>query len=454
MIPTPPPTETIVDTQTGKLTTPWYHYLAQNNSGVITSQDFDTRGDGVVDDTGSLQKAIAAVAGTGKILLLLPGTYMVQAGKLQINDAITIAGSRDAIIKNSDGSGITLGVYADNVTLYGFTIDGGNSNSTVAAGYAASHQCLYVSGADSSHYIDNILIDNLQIKNCGYIGIETHFTEDMIIRNNRVTRCGYAGIGMHSPLRTVCEGNYVNNIYPGQNPGNAGSNCYGIFASRDSSQPVPTEVIITRNVVDGVTWEGIDEHDGVQISINDNIVTSCGTGIACEHHTSGAPGSDISVTNNRVEGYGEKTTIETVDYPSIAGIVCNGGVNTDQGAGLLIHGNYVKNIGDTRSSPGASGGIRASNWARFSVQNNVVYFCYRHGIILTDDGTDSMLYGTVSNNVVDETQIWSAVQHDIYLTSRVLCLASDNVTHGGGDGTTQVGAPTYTSTLTDNLDIP
>lgn len=453
--PIPPPTVSPIDGQ-GRWSVPWYGLLQRtlsDNGPVITPQMFGATADGVANDSTALQAAIDEAQANGQILLLLPGTYLVSRDTIDITSAISITGTRDAIIKNADADGYTLQVHSNNVSLTGFTIDGGNSSATVASGYVDTHHGLYFFGADSSTYLTGCVVDGLEVKNCGYGGIQARYIEHSRFVGNYVHRCGYVGIGLWSPLDCHVSDNYVIDIYPGSAPGTTGSNCYGIAISRFTGDPAPDTVFIDNNYVYGITWEGLDEHDGMRISFTNNKVIQCGVGIAVEHHISGFPATIINVENNQIYGL-ESVTIESVDYRCTGGIVCNGGINTDNGTALVVNGNLVENAGDRRASPGDSGAIKLQNWSRFQVNNNVCYFSYRHGIIFATDGTDSVTYGTVNGNTVTDTQTVGGVNHDIRFQGRTgLLLCADNFTTGSGDGCTQTGAPTYAVTFADNLDV-
>lgn len=443
MIPAPPPSTPVLDSN-GALTTDWYHYLAQDNRPVVNIQDFGARGDGVADDTAALAKAIGAVEGTGKVLLLYPGTYMVSRDVLRIaNAGATIVGPRDAIIKNADGDGVTLEVRASNVTLSGFTIDGGNPNSTVADGYRDTHRSFYISGPDNSTYISNIVIDGITSANSGYGGIELFYCQNSYVRNCYVYRCGYVGIGLASVTNCQVSNNYITNIFPGSVPGALDSDCYGCYVSRNTSDPASDSVWVTNNYVSNVTWEGLDEHDSQRVFFLGNEIYNCGTGIAVEHHRAGYPASGITVADNYIYGRGSGQTIEGVNYTSIGGILCKGGVNTEQGQQLIVANNQVLNAGDARATSGNGAGIAVTNFRGVTVSGNYCYFNYKYGILLYDDGTDSVLYLNAFGNTVDSTQANAGVQSDFFCTERVMALVTGGFSVGSGDGHSQAASPTY-----------
>lgn len=452
MIPAPPPSTPVLNSN-GALTTDWYHYLAQDNRPVLNIQDFGARGDGVTDDTNALVQAIGAAKGTGRILLLYPGTYMVQRDLVTIDDAITIVGPRDAVIKNSDADGSTLTISASHVNLYGFSVDGGNDQSTVAAGYVDTHRSIMISGASNVSYITDITIDGIASYNAGYSAIEAFYVTDLSIRNCQFYRAGYVGAGIASCNRVRIENNYITNIYPGAAAGTVGSNCYGAYASRNSGDPICTDVWFVNNYVSDVTWEGLDEHDGQNINFIGNTIYACGNGIAVEHHNSGYPASRINICDNMIYGRGAGAVLEGVNYTSTGGINCRGGVDPDQGTGLRICNNHIENSGDSRATSGNSGGIAVRNFRGGTIFGNYVFFCYKYGIVIFDDGTDDVFYLTCVGNTIDATQLHDGTQSDFFVSERVQCHVVGGFAVGGGDGHNQAGAPTYVTDFVGCRDL-
>lgn len=461
-----PRKQTMVDGQ-GMPTVPYQRFMdelgrrlgsAEGDIAAITSlpvtpEDFGAIGDGTTDDTVALQAFFDNTTKFGR--LTAGATYLVDSDSITVPGNTRWWGPRSATIKNADAVGATLLISADDVELKGFSINGGNSAATVAAGYVSGHTGIEVTGSSSDLITDIRLID-LSVTNCGYIGIDLVHVTRAIISGCVVSRCGYIGIEIANSTYVLCDGNTISNIYPGDNPGNSGTNCYGITATRYTASSVrPANVWLCRNSVSSVVWEGIDEHDGTDIWFIDNSVSDVGQGIAVQHDEVGYAARRITIIGNVITGFGGTSVIEGVTYRPTAGIICIGGLGTNldasgQGQSLTIANNIVRSIGDNRSSPGASGGIMFQHWRDFKVVGNSLFACYRHGIVSNDDTNSRNEFGLINSNVIDAVQSVGGVCRDIYVSTFCAALVTGNFAAGSGDGFNQAGGPTLVSSITGN----
>jgi hypothetical protein len=90
----------------------------------------------------------------------------------------------------------------------------------------------------------------------------------------------YAGMALFSCVDGTISGNKVYDITGMGAPSN---NCYGITISRQNGLPmdtVPRHILITKNEVSRVPWEGIDTHGGDYLTVGNNRVIDCAVGIA------------------------------------------------------------------------------------------------------------------------------------------------------------------------------
>lgn len=419
---------------------------------IPTPEDYGAVGDGVANDTVALQAFFNNAAKFGR--LTENATYLIDADSVTIPGGTSWWGPKSATIRNADVDGVTLELPSDDVELSGFSVNGGNASSTVASGYAANHFGIAVTGT-SGDFVTNVRLIDLTVRNCGESGIELFHAYQARIEGCEVSRCGYIGIIIANSRYVWCHGNNNSNIYPGDIPGNVGSNCYGITATRYTASSVyPYAIWIDGNAVDSVTWEGIDEHDGQDIWITNNFITNCGQGIAVQHDEIGYAAKRITVTGNHIVGYGTRV-IEGVTYRPTGGIICVGGQPTDvdangQGQSLTVANNIVRDIGDNRSSPGQSGGIMIRHWRDFKITGNSLFACYRHGIVSDDSTTSRSEFGVIANNVIDGVQTVGGVARDIYVAGFCAALITGNFAAGNGDGINQAGSPTLTSSITGN----
>lgn len=411
-------------------------------------EDYGAVGDDATDDTAAM---LLFFANTQKFGWLTPGkTYLVDSDAISIPTGTKWFGDKTSVIKNADADNETIRIAADDVHLQGFTVDGGNSAATIAAGYDVGHFGVAVVGA-SGNLITDVSLTGLTVKNCGNAGIDLYFADGATVERCTVSRCGYTGISMWSSVNVWVKKNVVSNIYPGDNPGNTGTNCYGIVASRYSSDSVrPAYIWIVENNVSDVVWEGIDEHDAQFCWIKDNRIGNCGTGVAVQHDETGYPARKITVSGNFIVGFGLSRTVDAVTYYSLAGIVCVGAVVAEQGQLLSVSDNTIESCGDTRTVSGDGGAITLQNWKIYSINGNRIYVAYKHGIICWHSSTDSNLSGNISGNTINETQTVGGAAKDIYMSGRSAALVTANIAVGNGNGFSQAGAPTYASSITGN----
>lgn len=102
------------------------------NYDSVSSADFGAVGDGVTDDTLALQRAFNFSASTGKLLVLLPGTYLISS-TLSVNAGANIRGDSGTLTGSARKTLITTNIALNPMidvsngkwaTIGGFNIDG------------------------------------------------------------------------------------------------------------------------------------------------------------------------------------------------------------------------------------------------------------------------------------------------------------------------------------------
>lgn len=156
----------------------------------VSVKDFGAVGDGVTDDTATMQAAIDYAVANGRDLFIPDGTYIVN--QLVYNStsyanmpSIYGAGRNQTIIKKKAGSTVgallTVGAFAStnfmaNVTIEGITFDGLNSSTTtwgvicynfvrsriVNCVFKNCYNGVYFQGGIASWLVDCVIIDNRQ----------------------------------------------------------------------------------------------------------------------------------------------------------------------------------------------------------------------------------------------------------------------------------------------------
>lgn len=416
---------------------------------------------GIVDDTDAVQATFNYGRPLHRPVSMLPGTYIVNSISVPANSFIEAVGG-DAILKSADKSGATITLSGSNITLRGVTLDGTHAVATYASGFINGHIGISATGTAADPLV-NVIIENCKIKNYGHAGMRLQQINNLVIRGCVVARCGAIGIVGYSVWDGIIEYNRVDDIYPGDSAqGNAPHyNAYGIVVSNFGADRVSQRVRISGNFVSNVTsWEGIDEHNGQDISILSNEVVGCATGIAAEHHVPGQPLVRVFVENNIIHGFGLSKVRDGQTYRSQAAIGMRGGVFRDPATGVVygdmgqggrVVGNYVYNAGDGRPGSLSSGAIKCQNVRHPMISNNTIYVACGTGILLYDDGYDSIYFGLVEGNIIDGILSNGGARRGIYATGRVAAHVTGNFVEvdSGVPPYEQVSSATLQTTFAD-----
>lgn len=183
------------------------------------------------------------------------------------------------------GSGILIYSNANNVTIDNCKIEGFNYCGVEIGTRTQGNQ-------DTSR---NVKVINCDIWNCYNAGVFVQGVTDANITNNNIRRIGHPD---------AFPNNYVYQ-YTYADPG------YGIsvtYIPDSGSYIVPTNVIISGNIIRDMIRKGIDMHTGAICLINNNIIENTyGYGIQCEQINS-ASGylKDVIISNNLLRRAGQK----------------------------------------------------------------------------------------------------------------------------------------------------
>ncbi|HCC67902.1 TPA: hypothetical protein DEP90_01650 [Patescibacteria group bacterium] len=323
-------------------------------------------GDGVTDDTATLNAFLTANAGNS--VRIPAGDYLV-TGTIAIpaNTTVYAYGAKvfDTVTER------TLVTMTSGSKLFGLEIEGTGNNSTEIIARAIS-----IIGADKDNYIQDVIIRDCYFHDMDFYGIYMEFAQDIHITHCRFYSIGYAGV-LGKSLRQVHVSNcWIKSITPGSS-----GNAYGVAFTRQAQDsdlvtyPVSRDCSVTSCVIEDIkVWEALDCHAGINMEFSNNIIKDCRTGIALNHAT-GDGGIDYSGPRNC-----------TVSGNVVSLSEANGmGISVQGTAGTYAHG--VSITGNTIYEGGVddnniSGGIKISYTENAVISGNSVFQPYSSGIML------------------------------------------------------------------------
>lgn len=338
---------------------------------IFNVRDFGAKGDGITDDTASIQRAIDAAAAAGGGQVYVPtGTYIVTAGEepsdgclmLKSNVYLYGDGMGETTIKVADGSdtkitGIIRSAYGEETHDFGIsnlTLDGNRDHTT---GKIDGWFNGYIPGQEG--YDSNVTLDSVEIKDCSGYGFDPHEqTVNMVIKNSVSHGNGLDGFVADFLSDSTFENNvaYDNdrhgfNIVTSTHDFTLTNNVAynngagGIVVQRGSENiPSPSNVTITGGEVYGNGAEGVliklsSDVTLSGVSIHDN--SSAGVRVYGSNHVQV---SGNTLTNNALGGGVAEIIIQSYDdTQGVSGQYFNGSDNLIQGN--TINGSNLSTYG-------------------------------------------------------------------------------------------------------------
>ena len=232
-------------------------------------RDFGAVGNGTVDDTAAFRAAITA--GAGKTVLIPDGTFRISA-PVTVPAGTTMTGTGTIHQTSAGRSGLVLS--GSGVTVEGVTLLGSRTSNV----YAGGEDAIRGAGASTGSPLTNIMIRSVTISGWGAHGVYLQYVKGFTVSGSNVHDVGYAGIGVMSGFDGSISGNRVDNITPG-----TATNMYGIFLSYSGdggvTDPPSARVVVDGNTVSRVAWQGINSHAGSNLTITNNHVNACTSGV-------------------------------------------------------------------------------------------------------------------------------------------------------------------------------
>ncbi len=369
---------------------------------VINAKDFGAVGDGVTNDTAALQAAITAAAG-GK-LYITEGTYLT--GALTISSALSIEGDGygKTVLKASASAGSLnlLTSSVGNISISNLTVDLNNTANTIAAGYVASRNGIYVYGLVGT-YIANVYL-KVQVKNCGEAGIKLKYVDRATIDHADIDRCGQYGIYCLSCSNVWVESPDIYDIFPGNGGTAPYLNAYGITFTYSGTDPACTDCTVANGMVEYVTsWSAYDTHGGQQIRWINCSSRNCAEGVAVQSTATGYESFDISIIGGTHDGYGS-TTRDSTAFDTGGGLTLNMGNATTRGKNLIVSGVSIRDMGGKQTGTSAAG-IKVEACDTFKVVNCSVINGYQWGYRTEGICLDGQMLGNSIKGLTEANSI-------------------------------------------------
>lgn len=294
---------------------------------VITSNKYYTQWWSLVasgaDQSALINKMIASLPSSATLTFEANKIYNI-SNQVIIFRPMTLIGNNTSLIYKGATTNI-LSIRSSYVTVSALNITG--DGTLYAGGYMIA-----VEKGTNDRFYTNVTVQNCTLKNYKHTAIWMRYVKNFKILNNTISDFPYGGIIVCASLNGLIDNNKISNItgkYTTQN------NCYGIQAARGQApDSTCSDIMISNNTVTSVPWEGIDTHGGKNLTIYNNKVYKCTTGIAMVSSGDLAP-KNCSVKNNYVE------FLNTVDG---TGIQFDGLSSSNPATGLISY-NTVKGYG-------------------------------------------------------------------------------------------------------------
>lgn len=423
---------------------------------VFNVKDYGAKGDGVTDDTASIQAAINAASAAGGGQVYVPtGTYIVSGGEepsdgclmLQSNVYINGDGMGKTNIKLADGwseavTGIIRSPYGEETHDFGasnLTIDGNRANTTGKIDGWFNGVMPGGTGQDS-----NVTLDGVEIKDCGGYGFDPHEqTTNMVIENCVSHGNGLDGFVADYLIDSVYKNNvaYDNdrhgfNIVTSTHDftltdniayGNGGG---GITVQRGTENiPSPYNITITGGELYDNGAEGVlvKMSSGVEVS-GVNIHDNGGAGVRL-YGSSDTTVENNTITNNSLNGSTSEVLIQSYDETTgVSGKVYYGDNNTVTnnvitGGGTATYGVAERNEDGTDANTISNNVISGAKVSPTAV--------YGDGSTATGTTAFLLVNGTAGNDVY----VGGAAPEVIYGAA-----GKDSLSGGAGDDTLIGGA--------------
>jgi parallel beta-helix repeat protein len=384
----------------------------------INIKQFGAKGDDFTDDTISIQNAIN-LSSKNKIKLVIPfGIFRVESLNLKSNTKIIGLSKTNSVIRristfNTDNygnnyrTGYIIGYYPqddsriENIHIFNFCIDG------IKNELEYSNQDYQRNAITNNIYIrlcDNLIIDNMIIKNSSKSGINVKASNFVNIKNSNFNNNGNNIEGIDANGITI-TGNY--------------------YSDKDlmKYEYLCNHILISNNQCYENTDEGIAYCNCNDIIIENNRITNnADRGIEGDSttFTKNAEKLNIQIVNNFIDS---NATNGITEYSSA------------QNINYICKGNIIRNVNDIAIGIG----IESDDHANIIIENNIIENCENQPFnivtsnIICNNNILKNAKGSITisgqfnvefnSNIIDNSDIYS---NSIYIKSDELIKISNN----------------------------
>ena len=355
------------------------------------------------DETSKWAAMISAAPAGSKIEVPPPASYYKLTDTLAVSKALSFLGHNFPEIRQTTSNKGAFNISSSDVGIFGLKLKGPQYASS-----QVNEIAIRIAGADSSNYIDSFHVEKCKFQNWGAYMVFAQFASRLWILRNEMADGYQAGVCFLSCSNAWIEMNRIDNISGAAEP-------YGVQCSREEddslvTHPLCSNIMIYRNRIIDIPWNGLDTHGGSGIKFLSNIISGCYRSIAigsCDGSSNNptfAPYNCDAINNDIDSGVSDGSAVE--------GIIITGAYDS----GVVAYADNCKSIGNTINSCGgksalAQAGLVAYVTRGFKSQGDILKSCSPTGIHLyhnnvapqingaqifdpwTDDGDIGVAYG-------------------------------------------------------------
>lgn len=365
--------------------------------GVVNVQQYGAVGDDVANDVSAIQAAIDVTPDHGILVFPAPpARYRLNGARLNVTRPMTIVSDLAEIHQETAGTGIFL-VTASDVTLAGLRLTG--PGHTADGGVADT--AITVTGASAAAPVSRFTARGNVISGFGFYGVEMHHVQDFEVVHNTIFDLWYNGIHGGSCIRGIVAHNNIRNLVA-----NSGANQQpsGIAFGRletDSlvTDPPSSDILISDNLVEDSTWQGLDTHGGRRMIFANNRLRNCGRAIQVGpsddslNAETWAPIDCLVIGNDITSGVADGSA-----QPGITFSGAHSGAAVIQRATGAVIGNVIRGHGTDEAGGGLSAGIYIHTTLGVIVAGNSIFEPSPTGINVYHDNEGFAVSG---NTIVD-----------------------------------------------------